>query len=62
MANPIRKISKYTIDVVEELKRCVWPEKSELVQSTILVLVTCIALAAFVQGSDWVLQQLLSKI
>jgi preprotein translocase subunit SecE len=62
MSNPMRKISKYTIDVVEELKRCVWPEKSELVQSTILVLITCIALALFVQFSDRVLQALLSLV
>jgi preprotein translocase subunit SecE len=58
----IRKISKYTIDVVEELKRCVWPDKSEMVQSTILVLATCIALALFVQASDWVLQLLLKLV
>lgn len=60
MSNPIRKVSKYTIDVVEELKRCVWPGKSELVQSTILVLITCIVLALFVQFADQVLQTLIN--
>ena len=60
MPNPIRKVSKYTIDVVEELKRCVWPGKSELVQSTILVLITCIVLALFVQFADQVLQTLIN--
>ena len=60
MSNPIRKVSKYTIDVVEELKRCVWPGKSELVQSTILVLITCILLALFVQFADQVLQTLIN--
>ena len=62
MSNPIRKVSKYTIDVVEELKRCNWPVKSELVQSTILVLITCILLALFVQFSDQVLQFFINKI
>jgi preprotein translocase subunit SecE len=60
MSNPIRKVSKYTIDVVEELKRCVWPGKSELMQSTILVLITCILLALFVQFADQVLQTLIN--
>ena len=60
MSNPIRKVSKYTIDVVEELKRCVWPGKSELVQSTILVLITCIVLALFVQFADKILQELIN--
>ena len=60
MSNPIRKVSKYTIDIVEELKRCVWPGKSELMQSTILVLITCILLALFVQFADQVLQTLIN--
>ncbi|EDM26316.1 hypothetical protein LNTAR_19632 [Lentisphaera araneosa HTCC2155] len=62
MSNPIRKVSKYTIDVVEELKRCSWPGKSELVQSSILVLITCILLAIFVQFADGILQKLIEAI
>ncbi|MDD7985801.1 preprotein translocase subunit SecE [Lentisphaera marina] len=62
MSNPIRKVSKYTIDVVEELKRCSWPGKSELVQSSILVLITCILLAIFVQFADQILQTLIESI
>ncbi|WP_420792878.1 preprotein translocase subunit SecE [Lentisphaera profundi] len=62
MSNPVRKVSKYTIDVVEELKRCSWPGKSELVQSSILVLITCILLAIFVQFADQILQTLIELI
>jgi len=62
MSNPIRKVSKYTIDVVEELKRCSWPGRSELVQSSILVLITCILLAIFVQFADQILQTLIESI
>jgi preprotein translocase subunit SecE len=53
MSNPIRKFSKYTVDTVEELKKCSWPKKRELVESTIVVTVACLALALFVAVVDW---------
>ncbi len=62
MDNPLRKVSKYTIDVVEELKRCTWPSRTELVQSTILVLIACGLLAVFVLGADTILQKVIESI
>ena len=52
MSNPIRRFSKYTVDTVEELKKCSWPQKRELVESTIVVTVACLILALFVAVVD----------
>ncbi|MCM8533881.1 MAG: preprotein translocase subunit SecE [Lentisphaeraceae bacterium] len=52
MSNPIRRFSKYTVDTVEELKKCSWPQKRELVESTIVVTVACLILALFVAAVD----------
>ena len=52
MANPFRKISNYCSDVVEELKKCSWPNKKELVESTIVVIIGCLILAFYVAAFD----------
>lgn len=49
-------------EVKVELKKCTWPTKPELIQSTIVVLVSCAILAVFVGASDLVLMQLLRLI
>jgi preprotein translocase subunit SecE len=54
MNNPIRRFSKYTVDTVEELKKCSWPSRRELVESTIVVTIACLILALFVALCDWV--------
>jgi preprotein translocase subunit SecE len=54
MSNPIRRFSRYTVDTVEELKKCSWPQKRELVESTIVVTVACLILAVFVAVVDWI--------
>ncbi|NQZ57389.1 MAG: preprotein translocase subunit SecE [Lentisphaeraceae bacterium] len=53
MSNPIRRFSTYTVDTVDELKKCSWPKKRELVESTIVVTVACLILALFVAAVDW---------
>jgi preprotein translocase subunit SecE len=52
MSNPIRRFSKYTVSTVEELKKCSWPKKRELIESTIVVTVACLLLASFVAVVD----------
>lgn len=54
MNSPIRRFSKYTVDTVEELKKCSWPQRRELVESTIVVTVACLILALFVAVVDYV--------
>ena len=62
MENPIRKIGKYSGDVVEELKKCTWPKGDKLWQSTVLVIIVCVLLALFVLASDTVLSAAINKL
>jgi len=41
------KIINFFTDVVKEMKKVTWPTKDELKESTVIVIVTCLILAAF---------------
>ena len=41
------KIVNFFTDVVKEMKKVTWPTKNELKESTVIVIVTCLILAAF---------------
>ena len=41
------KIINFFTDVVKEMKKVTWPTQDELKESTIIVIVTCLILAAF---------------
>jgi len=62
MNSPIRRFSKYTVDTVEELKKCSWPKRRELVESTIVVTVACLILALFVAVVDFVLGGIIQNL
>lgn len=49
-------------DVVAETKKCSWPERQELLESTVVVIVAVILLSTFVGVSDKVLISLLKLI
>lgn len=49
-------------DVQTELSKCSWPTRPELVESTVVVIVSCIILAGFVGISDAVLMALTSLV
>lgn len=42
-------------DVAAETRRCTWPERQELVESTVVVIVSVVMLSVFVGFSDKVL-------
>ncbi|MCQ2377882.1 MAG: preprotein translocase subunit SecE [Victivallaceae bacterium] len=48
----IGKIRQFAIDTVAEMKRCTWPNRRQLLESTILVVVVMLLLACFVAGVD----------
>ncbi|MBX2990601.1 MAG: preprotein translocase subunit SecE [Bacteroidetes bacterium] len=58
------KIIAFFEDVVKEMKKVTWPKKEELRDSTVIVLVVCLIVAAFVyvidQGVSFVLKAILS--
>jgi preprotein translocase subunit SecE len=47
------RIKDYFIGVVAEMKRVVWPTRKEVVNSTIIVLVTLIFFGIFTFAIDW---------
>jgi len=56
------KIKKFFEDVVKEMKKVTWPNKDELMESTKIVIVTCLALAGFTWVIDYVISQVVKGI
>jgi len=58
----INKIRQFLTEVFVELKKSAWPTRSELVDSTLVVLVTVVLLGVFVATADvvfaWVVRKL----
>ncbi len=52
------KIVNFFNDVVKEMKKVTWPTKDELKESTVIVIVTCLIIAAFTYFIDMVVAQL----
>lgn len=48
----IKKCKQFVTDTVSELKKCNWPPKKELMEQTLLVIVSVVILAMFVAGID----------
>ncbi len=51
----IARIATYVGETREELKKCNWPTREELWQSTVLVLVVIGVMGLFTVGSDFVI-------
>ncbi len=48
------KIRVFFEETAEELKKCTWPNRAQLLESTLLVIVALIILAIFVTAVDQV--------
>ena len=62
MANPIVKVQEFTLDVWTELKKCSWPTRKELVDSTLVVTVTIVVLGIFVAIADLIFLRLVALL
>lgn len=49
-------------EVMTELRKCAWPTRPELVESTVMVIVASMILGAFVGASDFGLVKLLQAV
>jgi preprotein translocase subunit SecE len=58
LANAGKKISKFFRDIRSELKKVIWPNRSQLTTSTISVLVICFLLGSII----WVADAIFAKI
>ena len=56
------KIIAFFEDVIKEMKKVTWPKKEDLRDSTVIVLVVCLVIAAFVYVIDQGLSVLLKTI
>jgi preprotein translocase subunit SecE len=56
------KIIFFFTDVVKEMKKVTWPRRDELQDTTVIVLVVCGVIAAFVFGVDWIVSSILKMI
>jgi len=45
-----------------ELSKCTWPTRPELLESTVVVVISCLILATYVGVSDFLLMNLMSVI
>ena len=51
----IAGVRAFFADVLAEMHKCTWPERDELVESTVVVIVSVVLLSAFVGISDKIL-------
>jgi preprotein translocase subunit SecE len=56
------KIINFFSDVSKEMKKVTWPTKDELKESTVIVIVTCLILAAFTYLIDMSITQIFRGI
>ncbi len=56
------KIRRFFADTVSEMGRCSWPSRSELLESTVLVVVAIIMLGVFVAIVDFLARYFISLI
>jgi len=62
LIDPIRKIPTFFSEVKGELKKSTWPSRDELVESTIVVILSVILLGVFIGVSDKVLELVIKVI
>ena len=57
MKNPFSAIRIFVIEMIDELKKCQWPTRSELFQYTGIVIFAVALMAAFTAIGDFSLYQ-----
>lgn len=62
MANPFRSARLFFSELVGELQKASWPTRTELKDSTIVVIVACVLLGVFTSISDFALVNLVDTV
>lgn len=60
MKNPFSSIRIFVIEMIDELKKCTWPTRQELIQSTGVVIFAALLLGLFTSISDFSLYQVVA--
>lgn len=53
-----RKFTGFFIDIIQELKKVVWPTKEQLIKNTVTVLAVCVIMGVIIWFFDWGLSSL----
>jgi preprotein translocase subunit SecE len=62
MTNPFIKVQGFLVEVFTELKKSSWPTRKELVDSTIVVLVSFVVLGMFVATADYIFVRIIRSL
>jgi len=62
MKRIIPKIREYYGETVQEVKKCTWPTKDELIETTIVVIVGVISLALFIALADRIMKLIIDAL
>ena len=62
MANPFRSARIFFVELWHELLKADWPSKTELKDSTIVVVVACLLLGVFTSISDFALYNVVDAV
>jgi preprotein translocase subunit SecE len=62
MTNPFLKVRDFLAEVMAELKKSSWPTRRELVDSTLVVIVTVLVLGMFVALADVVFLRIINLL
>jgi len=60
--NFFSKIRIFTVEIIDELKKAAWPTKTELRDSTAVVIVAALILGLFISISDFSLYQVVDLL
>jgi preprotein translocase subunit SecE len=61
-SNPVVKTREFFTEVVAELKKSAWPTRKELIDSTLVVIVTVLILGVFVASADIIFGRIISVL
>ena len=56
------KVADFLIDVEAELRKVTWPTGQEVVNASIVVVITVVVLMAFLAGSDFLIGQVVNRL
>ena len=62
MTNPFVRVRGFLNDVLAELKKSAWPTRKELVDSTVVVIITVLILGLFVAFADFVFLKIIGML
>ncbi|HIZ55228.1 MAG TPA: preprotein translocase subunit SecE [Firmicutes bacterium] len=60
--NIFKRIGKYFRDLKGETKKIVWPTKKQVLNNTIVVLITMLIVGLVIWGLDWVFNALVALL